>query len=343
MKKNNISIIAALLFVVCGAGEANAQQSLGEQIKEDFKQNTTIGGCIIGRAGWTDNEASNNETEFQVRSVRAHIAGKVLDFGYMLQMEMTGVAGGKMEEGPHIVDAWVEWQKYDFLRIKIGQQKRAFTFENPYHPMDIGFGTYSQCVTYLGGYADKVGEQLSHGRDVGIALQGDLIPMADHKFLHYHAGIYNGQGCNHTDKNKHKDLIAGLWVEPMKDLLVGIYGWNGNFVNSQGETLKRERWTAGLQYESDWSVRAEYIGDRDADGWYALVGVPVVDKFKVYGRWDVYRSDKSWNSTKTNYGLAAEYSVCKNLKLQANYTFTHDRLAIDRDYNAFDIQAYVRF
>ncbi|MCQ2111909.1 MAG: OprO/OprP family phosphate-selective porin [Bacteroidaceae bacterium] len=335
--------VIVLVTMLSATISAFAQSGPLEQVKDDFVQNTTFGGCIIGRAGWTDNEASKSETDFQVRSVRAHVAGKVLDFGYMLQMEMTGVSGGKMEEGPHIVDAWIEWQKYDFLRVKIGQQKRAFTFENPYHPMDIGLGTYSQCVTYLGGYVDRVGEQMSHGRDVGLALQGDLFPMGDHKFLHYHAGIYNGQGVNHSDKNKHKDLIGGLWVEPTKDLLVGIYGWSGNYVNSEGLTLKRERWTAGLQYESDWSVRAEYIGDREADGWYALVGVPVVDKLKIYGRWDVYRSDKSWNTTVTNYGLAAGYTLCKNLRLQANYTFTHNRTAVDRNYNTCDIQAYVRF
>ncbi len=334
-------IVSTAVFATALA--LSAQTSLAEQAKEDLKKNTTIGGCIITRAGYTDNDASNTKTDFGVRSVRGHIMGKILDFGYMLQLEYTGVAGTQREEGTHIVDAWIEWQKYPEFKVKIGQQKRAFTFENPYHPMDIGFGTYSQCVSFIGGYADKVGEQNSHGRDVGLAISGDLFPYNGHKFLHYHAGIYNGQGVNHNDKNKRKDLLAGLWVEPIEKLLVGIYGWSGDYVKADGTTLDRKRWSAGMQYESDWSARAEYIGDKDADGWYALVGAPLNNQFKVYGRWDVYRNTKHWDSTKTNYGLALAYKPCQYVQLQANYTYTHARLELDKNYNTFDIQAYIKF
>jgi len=321
----------------------SAQTSLIDQVKKDIVSNTTIGGCIIGRAGWTGNEAAEANTEFSVRTVRTHVTGSVLDFGYMLQLEYTGVAGTQKENGPHIVDAWIEWQKYDEFKVKIGQQKRAFTFENPYHPMDIGLGTYSQCVTFIGGYADIVGEQNSHGRDVGIAISGDLFPTDSHRLLHYHAGIYNGQGVNHYDKNDRKDFIGGLWAEPVKDLLIGLYGWSGNYVNNNGVTLERKRWSAGLKYENLWSARAEYIGDKHADGWYALVGAPLSSQFKIYGRWDVYRSNKHWDTTKTNYGLAVTYRPCKFLQLQSNYTLTHARQELDHNYHQLDLQAYIKF
>ena len=335
--------LIALVALTTATLAASAQSDLAAKAKQDLVNNTTFGGCIITKASYTDNEAADKKTDFAVRSVRGHVAGKVLDFGYMVQLEYSGVSGSKKEEGPHIVDAWIEWQKYDEFKIKVGQQKRAFTFENPYHPMDIGFGTYSSCESYLAGYADIVGEQNSHGRDVGVAFSGNLIPMDGHKFLHYHAGVYNGQGVNHNDKNSRKDFIGGLWVEPVKDLMIGAYGWSGNYVNSDGETLDRKRWSAGLKYESLWSVRAEYIGDKNADGWYALVGVPVVDKLKIYARYDHWRPSKEWSDAKINYGLAANYRPCKFLQFQANYTYTHARTAADKNYNTFDLQAYVKF
>ena len=334
-------ITSTAVFVT--AMTLSAQNNLAEQAKQDLINSFTLGGCVITQGGWTDNKSKDAKVDFAARSARMHVAGKVLDYAYMLQLEYTGVAGTAKESGPHIVDAWIEWQKFPEFKVKLGQQKRAFTFENPYHPMDIGFGTYSQCVSFIGGYADIVGEQLSHGRDVGLAISGDLVPHGDHKLLHYHAGVYTGQGVNHSDKNKRKDLLAGVWAEPIKDLLLGIYGWTGDYVNNAGQTLDRKRWSAGMQYESDWSARAEYIGDENADGWYALVGAPLNSQFKLYGRWDVYRSSKHWDSTKTNYGLALNYRPCKYLQLQANYTFTHARLELDKNYNSFDIQAYVKF
>jgi hypothetical protein len=81
-----------------------------------------------------------------------------------------------------------------------------------------------------------------------------------------------------------------------------------------------------------------------SDAWYATIGVPVMEKLKVYGRWDCYRDAKTWNSLKTNYGVSANYTLGKNLIFQANYSFTDDRSAsIGKHYNTFDIQIYARF
>ena len=39
---------------------------------------------------------------------------------------------------PRMVDAFAEWQKYDAFKVKAGQFKRPFTFENPMHPITQG-------------------------------------------------------------------------------------------------------------------------------------------------------------------------------------------------------------
>ena len=38
-----------------------------------------------------------------------------------------------------MVDLFAEWQKYEYFKVKIGQFKNPFTFENPMHPIDQGF------------------------------------------------------------------------------------------------------------------------------------------------------------------------------------------------------------
>lgn len=352
-----------------GKEDTAASGDVMTRIKHDIIQNTKFGGYIIGKASASDQELSStnkSHTNVDLRLVRLYVDGKVMDFQYKLQMEVNGVSGTSKEKGPRIVDAWAEWQKYQFAKIKFGQFKRAFTFENPMNPWDIGYGAYSQLIDKLAGMNDRVGEHSSNGRDLGIQIQGDFLPSGrdKHNLLHYQLGVYNGQGINHSDENNSKDIIGGISVIPVKNLEIGVFGWNGDYTN-KGITVDRNRMAFGLKYESKWTVRAEYAfskghkisdystdeegntvvsGCDKADAWYIGVGAPVTDKFKLYAKWDVYRDTKSWASQKSIYALSANYNLCKNLKLQANYSYTRDKATSDDGrYNTFDVQLYVRF
>lgn len=322
-----------------------------------------FGGYIVGKYSISDRSGQASNGGFDLRFIRLYANGYCFrDFYYRFQLEVNGAPGP--DKGPRVVDAFVEWQRYDFFKVKLGQFKRSFGFENPYSPLNVGLGSYSQATMKLASINDRIGEHKSSGRDVGVQVQGDLFPDANdgHHWLHYQVGFFNGQGINHTDKDNHKDLIGGLWFSPVKDLAIGGFGWNGKYTNenykansNQLREAKRVRWGVGMKYESDWTVRGEYMSsvggvvsnaaapDR-SDAWYATVGAPLFKNFKLYGRWDCYRDAKTWNSLKTIYGLSANYTLGKNLIFQLNYGFNDDRATTgDRYYNSFDIQVYARF
>lgn len=362
---NLIKNIGLLGMMLLASTQVSAQKTTGKQVKEDIVQNTKFGGYVIGKASATDqdlNGSTKSHTDFDLRLVRAYVDGKVLDFKYKLQVELNGVSGSSAEKGPRIVDAWAEWQRYTAFRVKFGQFKRAFTFENPMNPWDIGFGAYSQLITKLAGMSDRLGEQSSGGRDIGLQVQGDLLPIAGdkHNFLHYQVGVYNGQGINHKDENRSKDVIGGVYFYPIKELAIGAFGWAGEYTKN-GISVDRNRMAYGLKYDGAWKVRAEYassqghklsdykedgsvVGTGKADAWYVAVGAPLGKKCQLWGKWDVYRDQKEWSSQKQLYVLAANYYFYKNLKLQANYTYTHDKsTAFDGHYNTFEMQLYWRF
>lgn len=341
----------------------DTQSRMLQQMQPSIK----FGGYIMGKYSISDRSGQSNNGGFDLRFIRLYADGHVYkDFYYKLQMEVNGAPGDN--KGPRVLDAFVEWQHFDFLRLKLGQFKRSFGFENPMSPLAIGMGSYSQATMKLASINDRNGEgayNKSSGRDLGFQVQGDFIKGHDgHHWVHYQLGVFNGQGINHTDKDHHKDLIGGLWISPVKNLAIGGFGWNGKYTNelNTSQSVKRVRWGAGLKYESDWTVRGEYmssvgggvmsaagIPDR-SDAWYATVGVPVIKNLKVYGRYDCYRDDKhSWKSLCTNYGLSANYTLGKNLIFQLNYAFTDDRSARhdatpkDSHYNTFDVQVTARF
>lgn len=338
------------------------------KLLQTMKPTINFGGYIIAKYSISDRSGQATNGGFDLRFVRLYADGHVFnDFYYKFQLEVNGAPG--VDKGPRVVDAFMEWQKFDFFRVKLGQFKRPFGFENPYSPLKVGYGCYSQATMKIASIGDRNGEHKSSGRDLGVQIQGDLLPAADgHKWIHYQLGFFNGQGINHADKDHHKDLIGGLWISPIKDLAIGGFGWNGKYTNEKYDatnpnhlkSVKRVRWGVGMKYESDWTVRGEYMSsvggvvtnaaapDR-SDAWYATIGVPVIKNLKIYGRYDCYRDAKTWSSLRTDYGISGNYHLGKNLIFQLNYTFTDDRTArraatrTDSRYNTFDVQVTAKF
>lgn len=361
MKK--ILFMAVLMFPLW----CQAQTEVGKKLVDDLKQNTTFGGYVIAKYNYNDRDGQTKNGGFDIRRFRVYVDSKIFDDFYIRgQIQISGSPNESGENAAHLLDAFVEWQKYKFARVKFGQFDRAFSFEVPFNPWKIGFFDNSQIINMLGGMTDRTGEHKSNGRDIGVQVQGDFLPIGNdhHEFFHYQAAVFNGQGINHADANKKKDLMGMFCMKPLKDLSLGIYGWAGNYTEDK-ITVDRNRWGFGVDYESDWVVRAEYItsegykisdysketgllndnhGTNKADGWYAAVGVPVTQKCKIYGKWDVYRDQKNYDSQKTQYCVSGEYYIMKNLKLQANYYYTDDRSAtVGQHYNTIDLQAYFRF
>ena len=340
------SIIVAALFAV---STVSAQES-------KWLQSMKLSGYGMMQYQASDKKHAEQNT-FNLRLVRVALDGRAADdFAYKAQMQINGNAFDKDAAGKdnsltiRLVDLWGEWQKFDFLRVKVGQFKRPFTFENPMHPITQGFMSYSQNVSKLAGFSDRTGEHASNGRDIGLQLQGDFLKVADRPWLHYQVGIFNGEGINTKDRNNRKDIIGGMWVMPIQGLRIGAFGWKG-YREGVGE---KNRYALSAEYaKDDWTFRSEYIhsqgfgadvtkGDK-ADGFYALAIAPVQkNKFHVKARYDLYRDQKEWGSSKTFYEIGADYLFTKNLQLNVEYARVNERTG-HNNYNLIDVELDVRF
>ena len=109
--------------------------------------------------GMVQYQASDQEgkesNSFNLRMLRLSLEGRVVqDFYWKAQIQFNGNTS-TLGSSPRVVDLFAEWQKYKAFRVKVGQFKRAFTFENPMHPVDQGFMSYSQNVSKLAGFSDR--------------------------------------------------------------------------------------------------------------------------------------------------------------------------------------------
>jgi hypothetical protein len=320
---------------------------------------------------------------FNLRLGRIMLDGRIKnDFFWRIQLQVNGNTS-TLGSSPRLVDLYTEWQKYDFLRVKIGQFKRPFTFENPMNPIDQGFMSYGQAVEKLAGFSDRNGEHSSNGRDIGLQMQGDFLKNAKGRnLLHYQVGVFNGQGINVKDVDQQKDLIGGIWVMPVPGMRLGTFGWTGSYarkgtwttdgVSHNGiRSLQQHRYAFSAEYLfSDWTLRSEFVhstgqafakalsntndntsndctisdNGSQAQGVYALVIAPIIQKrLHAKARYDMYQPTGDTSKMRTQYEVGLDYEFDHNFEINGEYAFVNDRSLKKNNYSIVDVEVDFRF
>ena len=384
MSKKTLSLLVVLMMGFSATASAEEQEVKNAQQEKktlvelpQWVKNIKFSGYAMLQYQGEDKEGSHSNT-FNLRLARFILDGKNGNFDWRAQIQGTN-ATGPGQPTVQLVDLYAEWRKYPEFKVRAGQFKRAFTFENPTNPITQGWRGYADAINKLSAFGDRTGERSSGGRDIGIQLSGDLFPNANgRRVFHYQIGVYNGEGVNQKDMDNRKDIIAGVWVMPIKGLRIGAFGWTG----SRGEMLdaklidpvtkqpmtrsvEKNRYALSAEYDKDeYTFRAEYIhsqgwgakspgnnvreiyyenGDK-ADGWYVFGIVPLIKgKLHAKARYQTYRNKKEWGSSVNQIECGLNYYFTKNLELHAEYSRVNDRNLAKHNYNLVDVELDFRF
>lgn len=383
MTIKRLTWLIAMLIAMVGTASAEAEANTEPSAEVEEIQATTADKTTVEIPAWVKNikfsgygmlqyqgqdKDGAHSNSFNLRLARFILDGKIGEFDWRAQIQGTN-AKGPGEPTVQLVDLYTEWVKHKEFKVRVGQFKRAFTFENPTHPVTQGWRGYADVINRLSGFGDRAGEKSSGGRDIGVQLAGDILPNANGRaLLHYQIGVYNGEGINRSDKNNQKDIIGGLWVMPVKGVRIGAFGWKGShggMVTKDGtdENVPLNRYCLSAEYDKDqYTFRAEYIhsqgwgtgvigsntinyalGDK-ADGWYMFGIVPLVkSKLHAKARYQTYRVSKEWSSSVNQVECGLNYFFTKNLELHLEYSHVNDRNAAKHNYNLIDMELDFRF
>ena len=280
MKKG---IILALMALTTVSASAQKKQTIE---LPSWLSNVKLSGYGMTQYQYSGQKDAESNS-FNIRMARIALEGRIAgDFYWKTQIQFNGNTSN-LGSSPRMVDLFAEWQKYEYFKVKIGQFKNPFTFENPMHPIDQGFMGYSQNVSKLAGFSDRAGEHASNGRDIGLQLQGDFLKNANGRnLLHYQIGVFNGQGTNTKDVDNQKNVIGGVWLMPVSGMRIGAFGWTGSYARkgnwtetvadptssvapgatkeithtNEVRSLNQNRYAFSFEYKKDgWIVRSEYI------------------------------------------------------------------------------------
>ena len=280
MKKG---IILALMALTTVSASAQKKQTIE---LPSWLSNVKLSGYGMTQYQYSGQKNAESNS-FNIRMGRIALEGRIADdFYWKTQIQFNGNTSN-LGSSPRMVDLFAEWQKFDYFKVKIGQFKNPFTFENPMHPIDQGFMGYSQNVSKLAGFSDRAGEHASNGRDIGLQLQGDFLKNTNGRnLLHYQIGVFNGQGTNTKDVDNQKNVIGGVWLMPVSGMRIGAFGWTGSYARkgnwtetvadptssvapgatkeithtNEVRSLNQNRYAFSFEYKKDgWIVRSEYI------------------------------------------------------------------------------------
>ena len=369
-----------------GTASAEEPESLNAEVQDLQEVESTQQKTTIELPAWVKNikfsgygmlqyqgqdPEGNHSNSFNLRLARFILDGKIGDFDWRAQIQGTN-ATGPGQPTVQLVDLYAEWRKYPEFKIRAGQFKRCFTFENPTHPITQGWRGYADVINKLSAFGDRTGERSSGGRDIGIQVSGDLFPNANgRRLVHYQVGVYNGEGVNQKDMDNRKDFIGGVWVMPVKGVRIGAFGWTGSRggmldpLTGETRSIEKNRYCLSAEYDlNEYTFRAEFIhsqgwgakspgnntreiyyenGDK-ADGWYVFGIVPLI-KGKLYGkaRYQTYRNKKEWGSSVNQVECGLNYKFTNSLELHAEYSHVNDRSLAKHNYNLVDVELDFRF
>jgi phosphate-selective porin OprO and OprP len=319
--------------------------------------------------GYQNFQKPTNTNGFAIRRARLDFQGDFsTKWGYRVLVDFVGASGTKGSAptggtllSPELLDAFISYKAFDFLKITAGQFLVAFSQESLTPDRALLTIDRSQAVSALvarkgdvsNGLVDSIGNQ--NGRDIGIMVNGSLIRIKNHYFMDYYLAILNGAGINTVDNNPYKDIDGRLVFHPFKILDVGLSYYNGFDIFTSTPNKSQERVRFGTEFALNYdllSVTGEWIQGKEGNsnpivhhGWYLQTSYFLWPKhLQGVFRYDTYDPNVAKSKeleTSTYYVFGLNYFFNVWTKIQMEYSWRTENPSVMN--NAFAVQLQLGF
>ncbi len=331
-------------------------------------------GRLLHLSGYTQVRYQNfqeptKDNGFNIPRARLDFQGDFsAKWNYRLLIDFVGSSGangtaptGGALVSPALMDAFISYKPFNFLKITAGQFLIPFSQENLTADRSLETIDRSQAVSALvarkgdisNGLVDSIGNQ--NGRDIGLMANGSFIKIENHYLADIYVAVVNGAGINTLDNNPYKDIVGRLVLHPFKILDIGASYYNGfdKFTSSPAISQERIRWGTefALNYDQ-FSAKGEWVKGKEGDamqivhqGWY-LQGSYFIWPKHLQGvfRYDTYDPNEAKSKeqeTSTYYVFGLNYFFNVWTKIQMDYSYRTENPGIHN--NAFAMQLQLGF
>jgi phosphate-selective porin OprO/OprP len=303
-------------------------------VKAAGKEKTlTLGGYIQmqGEAGDApDSRFTGINDRILLRRTRLTVKGAFAEnFDFTIQSDFgNNSIGGVSGYRAQLADAFVNWSKYSFANVQIGQFKTPHGYEQLLSDTKTIFIERS-----------LPNDQLTVSRQIGLGVNGAVA----NKRVTYGVGLFNGNGVNNGANDNENFMYAGrvaatAWTRGADKLAFGVNGFTSTDTGLTVPMLTgtftghRTGWGADGQLTlGQLDLGAEFLhllanrrtgADATAEGWNAFAGYFVLPKtLQAVLRFETYDSNvDTANTTSDTWTLGLNYYLKgDDLKLSLNY------------------------
>jgi len=254
------------------------------------RRSLQIGGVVQARAGWSEEEVTNDslyerDSSFDIGAALLTFRGNLYrdyEEGRNLDYRLSfGASPQANAPSLDVLDANITYNLWPTLdketgRLAVTAGQRLLPFG-----LEVSASEELKPVIRNAQFASEMG--LS-SRQIGVFVTGDLDPFVDHGFnyraprIAFDFGLVNGAGANNSDDNGKKDLVGRVqWIVPVEDynsllreIKVGVSGYYGhrNLDPGSGQepigTGKKNRFGLDVSYNHNpIGLTVEYVRGSD--------------------------------------------------------------------------------
>lgn len=192
-------LVWSLVFACCGLAGLAAQAQAPGVVKPAGKEPTvSIGGLLQVQAEAGDRGDSrfgSDNDRFYLRRARINATGKFLEeFDFRIEGDFAGTLSNTSSLRAQLTDGFVTWNRYPAAKVRMGQFKTPYGFEQLYGDPRL-FSLERSLVN----------DRLTLSRQLGFQVFGELWDER----LSYAVGAFNGNGANSNFNDDDRFLLAG--------------------------------------------------------------------------------------------------------------------------------------
>jgi len=284
-------------------------------------QKIVIGGFIQANGEFgdaPDSRWTTNDDRFLLRRARLNFTATLAnDFTAKIEADFgaNSISTGAGSRG-QLTDGYIQWTKYDFANVRIGQFKTPFGYEQL--TPDIRTLTVERTLP---------NDRLTVSRQIGAGVSGDIVE----KKLSYSVGAFNGNGVNTGQNDNDNFMWAGrvsgqaydgkIANQPVK-LTGGVNAFTSQDVGNQrtGYGLDLQAVSGPVTVQAEW-LRNENDTAAEAEGWSVLSALRLSEHWRGLVRYETYDANTaSANTTTDIWTFGVDYLFNgDDLKLSLNY------------------------
>jgi hypothetical protein len=243
---------------------------------------------------WYDETAGTSHGEdYEVARARIGAKGDLASWvDYLLLTEWGRLT---FDDPCTLVDAYVNFRFDPIFNVKLGQTWYKFSLSGTQAIPAIPLIYRPEVVD---GIWLTLGRNGSYGYDKGVEISGEAKKVA--LPFGYIFSVTTGTGVTRAEDNGKKDFTGRFYIEPKKDLKLGISGFSGysrmyvssNLGNNLHKDIPEYAWGADFSYSqkhfrfiyeylsalyegylAEGAAETFYLATKKPRGWYALFGL----------------------------------------------------------------------